>query len=123
MNFAQRWILVVTLVVVGWALAVAFVPLPSQGTFNGAPATCGPGSTSASALYVKMFPDSVVSTDGQSLTQDQAAEAHAFIRQCQGVADDRLWTVVAVVIFAAIVGAVATVVLGIAPKRQPAPST
>jgi ABC-type uncharacterized transport system permease subunit len=105
MNTAQRVVVVLTMVVIGAAVAFAFLPLPNQ-TFQGEPATCGPGSSSSSAIVVKLSPRSVISgSPGYSqLTSAQRAVVDRFVNQCQGVADTRLWIVVVVGVAALLIG-------------------
>lgn len=113
MNGAQRATLIVMVVAIGATIVWAFLPLPGQ-TFGGEPATCGPGSSSSSAVMVKLFPDSVVS--GTPSGDVQIAEAKAFEDQCAGVADTRLEIVGVVIAGVLLVGWIVFAIAGAGPE-------
>jgi hypothetical protein len=83
------------LVVIGFVLA--FIPLPTQD-FAGSTGWCGPGTTSESAVFVRLDPNSVNDGDSSlqpqpssSVTQGQIDQAKAeFKSYCTGIADTRL---------------------------------
>jgi len=117
MNVGQRWILIVMVIAIGAAITYAFLPLPGQ-TFRGEPATCGPGSSSSSAVFVKLFPDSVVS--GTPSTPAEQELATAFENQCAGVADTRLWLVGAAIGGVLLVGWIVFAIAGApGPESDP----
>jgi hypothetical protein len=100
-RIAAPWLVVLaTATLVGVALIatgviLAFSALPKQ-TFDAADAWCGPGTTSSSAVSVRLHPDSVNSggSSPTNLTPAQqqivAQDNAAFKSFCQHVADQRL---------------------------------
>jgi hypothetical protein len=117
MNAGQRVTMVLMVLVIGAAVAYAFLPLPNQ-TFRGEPATCGPGSSSSSAAYVKLFPQSVISGPVPAGQEDVAK---AFENQCQGVADTRLTIVAVVSIATVVIGLLAIAILASNESRRAPP--
>jgi len=115
MSGGQRVTLIIMVIVVGIVATFAFLPLPRQ-----AEGTCGPGTTSSSAVWVKLFPDSAVWGDDISGATEQAA-ADAFKAHCQGVADARLVEVGVVSFASLLVGAVVLAILDPARRRAPRP--
>ena len=106
-----------------YAFLLAFLPLPTQSFLSGS-AWCGPGSSSESAVFVRINPDSVNGGSQPFITgslsasqQQQLDEANtAFKAYCTGVADTRLEQAAVVLLLGLAVGGAAVLLLKQKPR-------